>query len=475
MTERLIYSQWKNIKPALLIGLALALLQIGSGLATYYQSKNILWEGKFQTAQNLTHGLVVAVADQVVLKDYAALESRIAQTMSNQQVASALLTDLTGKVITHLKRQPEQEPRLVFEPTYFAPPATQLPTFQLRDEEFITTWNKVILGQDLGWVRLQTYSEIDSADLRGLRQQTLMLSALSVLSGIIILGIFLWRTYFVVVQREQQIEVQLDEATQRLMQSEKLASLGELAAGVAHEINNPVGYVSSNLHTLQKYLGIFDRVLDAPEVNTSEMAILKQKHKYAFIRDEVHTLMNETLEGLTRVKTIIQDLKDFARTNATAYYVAADIHIGLKSTLNIARNQLKHRAEVRLSLGNLPMVECSPSQIDQVFLNLLVNAAQAMPEGKLGLIQIRTDCNEKQIWIEIEDDGPGMTPAVSEKIFDPFFTTKGPGKGTGLGLSVSRSIIQQHGGTLEVDSTVGVGTTFKITLPIKQPEAKGKP
>jgi signal transduction histidine kinase len=154
--------------------------------------------------------------------------------------------------------------------------------------------------------------------------------------------------------------------------------------------------------------------------------------------------------------------------------VAADIHIGLKSTLNIARNQLKNRADVSLSLGNLPMVECSPSQIDQVFLNLIVNAAQAMPDGKFGLIHIRTDCNEKQVWIEIEDNGPGMTPAVAEKIFDPFFTTKGPGKGTGLGLSVSRSIIQQHGGTLEVDSTVGVGTTFKITLPIKQPEAKGQ-
>jgi signal transduction histidine kinase len=119
------------------------------------------------------------------------------------------------------------------------------------------------------------------------------------------------------------------------------------------------------------------------------------------------------------------------------------------------------------------MVECSPSQIDQVFLNLIVHAAQAMPEGKLGHIQIRSDCDEEKVWIEIEDNGQGMPPAVLEKIFDPFFTTKGPGKGTGLGLSVSRSIIQQHGGKLEVHSTVGVGTTFTITLPIKQPEAKG--
>jgi signal transduction histidine kinase len=148
--------------------------------------------------------------------------------------------------------------------------------------------------------------------------------------------------------------------------------------------------------------------------------------------------------------------------------VSADIHNGLKSSLNIARNQLKNRADVRMTLGNLPMIDCSPSQIDQVFLNLLVNAAQAMPEGKLGLIHIKTDCNAQQVWIEVQDNGPGMTAAVLEKIFDPFFTTKGPGKGTGLGLSVSRSIIQQHGGTLTATSTVGVGTTFKITLPIKR-------
>jgi signal transduction histidine kinase len=153
--------------------------------------------------------------------------------------------------------------------------------------------------------------------------------------------------------------------------------------------------------------------------------------------------------------------------------VASDIQVGLKSTLNIARIQLKNKADVRLELGKLPLVECAPAQIDQVFLNLIVNAAQAMPEGKMGLIDIRTDCNDKLVWIEVKDNGPGIPPDVLKKIFDPFFTTKDPGTGTGLGLSVSQSIIQQHGGTLTVDSTVGVGTTFKITLPIKRPAAKG--
>jgi signal transduction histidine kinase len=473
MRNRPTSAQWKSVKPALFIGLALALLQIGSGVAAYYQSKNLLWEGKYQTSQNLSRGLVVAVADQMVLKDYASVESRILQTMSNAEVASVMLTDTTGKVLSALKRAPGEEPRLMFEPYWIATPETVLPVLQSRDDAFITTWAKVNLGSDLGWVRLQTYNELDSADLGSLRQQNLLLSVLSVLSGIVILGVFLWRAYFTVVKREHMFEVKLDEATKRLVQSEKLASLGELAAGVAHEINNPVGYVSSNLTTLQKYLAVYEKVLDAPEADSTEMAALKKKLNYAFIRDDLQNLVKETQEGVGRVKAIIQDLKDYARTNAATHYVASDIQVGLKSTLNIARIQLKNRTDVRLELGKLPLVECAPAQIDQVFLNLIVNAAQAMPEGKMGLIDIRTDCNSEQVWIEVKDNGPGIPPEVLKKIFDPFFTTKDPGTGTGLGLSVSTNIIQQHGGTLSVDSTVGVGTTFKITLPIKRPAAKG--
>jgi signal transduction histidine kinase len=473
MRHRLTSSQWKSVKPALLIGLALALLQIGSGVAAYYQSKSLLWEGKYQTSENLSRGLVVAVADQMVLKDYASVESRILQTMSNAEVASVMLTDTTGRVLSALKRAPGEEPRLMFDPYWIPTPETSHAVVQSRNKDFITTWAKVNLGSDLGWVRLQTYNELDSADLGSLRQQNLLLSVLSVLSGIVILGVFLWRAYFTVVKREHMYEVKLDETTKRLVQSEKLASLGELAAGVAHEINNPVGYVSSNLTTLQKYLAVYEKVLDAPEADSAEMAALKKKLNYAFIRDDLQNLVKETQEGVGRVKAIIQDLKDYARTNAATHYVASDIQVGLKSTLNIARIQLKNRADVRLELGNLPLVECAPAQIDQVFLNLIVNAAQAMPEGKMGLIDIRTECNDKLVWIEVKDNGPGIPPDVLKKIFDPFFTTKDPGTGTGLGLSVSQNIIQQHGGTLSVDSTVGVGTTFKITLPIKRPAAKG--
>jgi signal transduction histidine kinase len=468
MPQRLLSSQWKSIKPALLIGLALALLQIGSGVAAYYQSKSLLWEGKYQTAHNLSLGLVVAVADQMVVKDYASIESRILQTMSDAEVASVMVTDTTGRVLTALKRQQGQPPRMMFDPYWVPTPETHAPVLQSRDKSYITTWAKVSLGSQLGWVRLQTYNELDSADLRSLRQQTLLLSALSVASGILILGIFLWRAYFTVVKREHMFELQLDEATKRLVQSEKLASLGELAAGVAHEINNPVGYVSSNLTTLQKYLTVYEKVLDAPEADSPDMASLKKKNNYAFIRDDVQNLVKETQEGVGRVKAIIQDLKDYARTNAAAHYVASDLHVGLKSTLNMASNQLKGRADVRLALGRLPLVECAPSQIDQVLLNLIVNAAQAMPEGKMGLIEVRTACDNKQVWIEVQDNGPGISADILKKIFDPFFTTKDPGTGTGLGLSVSQNIIQQHGGTLTVNSTVGVGTTFKITLPIQR-------
>jgi signal transduction histidine kinase len=465
MSQRLRTAEWKNIKPALLIGLALALLQIGSGVAAYYQSKNLLWEGKYQTAHNLSVGLVVAVADQMVVKDYASVESRIVQTMSNAEVASVILTDTHGRVLSALKRAPGQMPRLVFDLNQVPTPESHDAVIQSRDDEFITTWAKVRLGSDLGWVRLQTYNELDSADLGSLRQQTLLLSALSVISGIVILGVFLWRAYFTVVKREHMFEAQLDEATRRLVQSEKLASLGELAAGVAHEINNPVGYVSSNLHSLQKYLGVYDKVLDSP---SDEVEALKKKLNFAFVREDMNQLMAETQEGVTRVKAIIQDLKDYARTNAATHYVTADVHVGLKSTLNIARHQLKNRADVRLSLGDLPMVECAPAQIDQVLLNLIVNAAQAMPDGQHGMIDIATGVQGESVWVEVKDNGPGIPEAILGKIFDPFFTTKDPGMGTGLGLSVSQNIIQQHGGTLTVQSTVGAGTTFTMTLPIRR-------
>jgi len=461
-------SFWKSFKPALLIGLALATLQIFSGLAAYYQSKNLLWDSKYQTAQNLTHGLIVSVVDQVVTKDYGSIESRILQTMSNAEVASVVLTDKTGKVISALKRDIGKEPHLVFDLNWIQTPDLNQSSLQSRDEAYITTWAPVSLGVHLGWVRLQTYNSLDTAELGSLRQQNFLLSGLSIVSGLLILGVFLWRVYFSVIKREHITEAKLDEATKRLMQSEKLASLGEMAAGVAHEINNPVGYVSSNLTTLQKYLTVYEEVLDASASDEAALLELKKKVNFTFIRNDVRNLVNETQEGVERVKTIIKDLKDYARTNTSATYLPSDIHVGLKSTLNIANNQIKNRAAIRLDLGDLPLVECAASQINQVLLNLIVNAAQSIPDEKEGVITIRTSSDDASVYIEVEDNGQGMSADVLQKVFDPFFTTKDPGKGTGLGLSVSQKIIQDHAGSLTVVSSLGVGSIFKISLPITQ-------
>jgi signal transduction histidine kinase len=377
-------SFWKSFKPVLLIGLALATLQIFSGIAAYYQSKNLLWDSKYQTAQNLTQGLIVSVVDQVVTKDYGSIESRILQTMSNAEVASVVLTDKTGKVISALKRDIGKEPHLVFDLNWIQTPDLNQSSLQSRDEAYITTWAPVSLGVHLGWVRLQTYNSLDTAELGSLRQQNFLLSGLSIVSGLLILGVFLWRVYFSVIKREHITEAKLDEATKRLMQSEKLASLGEMAAGVAHEINNPVGYVSSNLTTLQNYLTVYEEVLNAPASDEAALLELKKKVNFTFIRNDVRNLVSETQEGVERVKTIIKDLKDYARTNSSASYLPPDIHLGLKSTLNIANNQIKNRATIHLDLGDLPLVECAASQINQVLLNLIVNAAQSIPDEKEG-------------------------------------------------------------------------------------------
>jgi len=454
-----------------LIGFALATLQIFSGFAAYYQSKSLLWDSKYQTAQNLTKGLIVSVVDQVVTKDYGSIESRILQTMSNAEVASVVLLDTSGKVLSALKRDIGQEPHLVFELNWIQTPDIKQTMLQSRDDAFITTWAPISLGVHLGWIRLQTYNSLDTAELGSLRQQNLLLSGLSILSGLVILGVFLWRAYFSVVKREHIAEAKLDETTKRLMQAEKLASLGEMAAGVAHEINNPVGYVSSNLTTLQKYLTVYEEVLDAPTTDATALDVLKKKVNFTFIRNDVRNLVSETQEGVERVKTIIKDLKDYARTNTSASYLPSDIHVGLKSTLNIASNQIKNRASIKLDLGDLPLVECAASQINQVLLNLLVNAAHSIPDGIEGLIHIRTSCDDMFVFIEVEDNGSGISEDTLQKVFDPFFTTKDPGKGTGLGLSVSQKIIQDHGGSLTASSAVGVGSIFKISLPIKRPRS----
>lgn len=270
----------------------------------------------------------------------------------------------------------------------------------------------------------------------------------------------------------------LEEARNQLLQSEKMASIGQLAAGVAHEINNPVGYVKSNLSTLRGYLEQVMALLnayslaeepDAAEAVRSSLAQLKATADMAFLRDDIWSLMHECDEGLQRVAQIVRDLKDFSHVDG-GERVEADLHRGLDSTLNIVWNELKYKATVVREYASLPLVDCVIAQINQVFMNLLVNAAHAMEQQ--GTIWVRTGLGELGwVWVEVEDTGQGIPPENIKRIFDPFFTTKPVGKGTGLGLALTYGIVTRHGGRIDVESTVGKGTRFRIWLPIRSTSA----
>ena len=275
----------------------------------------------------------------------------------------------------------------------------------------------------------------------------------------------------------ETVNLQLDETYSQLLQAEKLAALGQLAAGVAHEINNPIGFVSSNLGTLNGYLKdllkiveAYEDVIAAQPGKTQEYAdlqSLKAELDLDFLRTDAPQLITESLDGVTRVRGIVKDLKNFAHVDVSPEWGAANLHECLNSTLNIANHEIKYKATVIKDYGELPEVECLPSQLNQVFLNLLVNAAQAIPENGQGTITVRTSADSENVRIEICDSGCGITPENIKKIFDPFFTTKPVGTGTGLGLSLSYGIIKRHHGRIEVGSEVGRGTTFRITLPIR--------
>jgi len=274
-----------------------------------------------------------------------------------------------------------------------------------------------------------------------------------------------------------ELNRQLSTAQEQLVQSEKLASIGQLAAGVAHEINNPVGYIFSNVGTLEKYLvGVF-RMLAAYEECESQLdstpaaahlAALRLEVELDYLKEDIPTLMRETREGIDRVRKIVQDLKDFSHVDARRQWEWADLHKGIDSTLNIVNNEIKYRADVVKQYGVLPEVLCLPSELNQVFMNLLVNAAHAISKER-GTLVIRTGAESGEVWVEVEDDGCGIPADNLKRIFDPFFTTKPVGKGTGLGLSLSYGIVKKHGGRIDVDSEVGRGTRFRVTVPIEQP------
>ncbi len=275
----------------------------------------------------------------------------------------------------------------------------------------------------------------------------------------------------------------LKAAQSSLIQSEKLASVGQLAAGIAHEINNPTAFVSSNLKTGEGYVKELSDIIDSYR---QVMAILKplaegrftdeqiqsvadalkpveENSDVEFIVSDLVDIFEECLEGTERIRKIVADLKDFAHPEAPERQLV-DLHQCLDSTINIVWNELKYKAELIKAYGDLPPVNCYPHQINQVFVNLLVNAAHAIE--KKGIIRIQTQAGDENVEVHISDTGCGIPKQHLTKIFDPFFTTKPVGKGTGLGLSMSYGIIQRHKGRILVESEDGKGTCFKVILPI---------
>lgn len=258
----------------------------------------------------------------------------------------------------------------------------------------------------------------------------------------------------------------------KVVQQEKMASIGQLAAGVAHEINNPMGFISSNLGTLGKYIERMNEFIQATSEAVESIADrevatgLRDKRKTLkldYIIEDGRDLIKESLDGAERVRTIVKNMKSFSRVDE-AECKPADINECIVSTINIVWNELKYKASLIKELGDIPLTKCYPQQINQVVMNLLVNAAHAIE--KQGEIKVRTWHENGSIYASVSDTGCGMPPEVVNRIFEPFYTTKEVGKGTGLGLSITYDIIKAHNGEINVESEPGNGTTFTVTLPI---------
>ncbi|MGB7158966.1 MAG: ATP-binding protein, partial [Tepidisphaeraceae bacterium] len=289
-------------------------------------------------------------------------------------------------------------------------------------------------------------------------------------------------------ERSARVEAQaahdtLQQAQGRLVQTEKLAALGQLVAGVAHEINNPLSFVLNNVAVLQRDLAAVAEIIRLYQSGDESLGrhdpeLMKRIRALAdgvdldYTMAEVAELPMRSREGLVRIQHIVKDLRDFARQNAIGDVEnGADLNAGIASTLNIARGTArKHRIELVSDLAPLPGVTCSPGKINQVVLNLVSNAVDATPNG--GRVTVRTRPLDGGVEIKVIDTGSGIDPAVRGRIFDPFFTTKPQGEGTGLGLSISHGIISEHGGRIDVDSARGAGTTFTIFLPLTPPATR---
>ncbi len=276
----------------------------------------------------------------------------------------------------------------------------------------------------------------------------------------------------------------------QVLQTEKMASIGQLAAGVAHEINNPMGFIHANLFQMAEYISDLRRVWaqveqlqkcveqgdpDEGQEASERLARLAKEVDVEFVLGDLAKAVRESQEGSERIRHIVHDLRDFSYQD-TGERVLADINQCLDSTANIVWPMMKHLVILEKRYQDLPALNCFPMQLKQVFMNLLVNAYQSIEEklgddGETGRIQLRTEQRGDQVIVTVADTGGGIAPGNLDRIFDPFFTTKKVGAGTGLGLSTSYSIVQRHGGAIRVESTPGRGTTFRVLLPVEEDDA----
>ncbi|MCH2040534.1 MAG: ATP-binding protein [Saccharospirillaceae bacterium] len=272
----------------------------------------------------------------------------------------------------------------------------------------------------------------------------------------------------------QKAHYDLKQQQKQLVSSDRMASLGLMAAGIAHEINNPIGFVSSNLNTIKEafndihtFIEVLEQQVDVNPNNEMAQKIRESLDRFdiAYLLEDFGELSKETQEGLDRVKQIIIDLKSFSREESGEMQ-EIDVNDCLRGALNILNNQLKYHAVVDVRYGEIPVIKGYYGKLSQVFINLIANANQAVEDQ--GSINIETCIKNDKVHISIEDDGPGISHENIDKLFTPFFTTKPVGEGTGLGLSISLGVIEEQGGTIEVRSTLGEGACFTIVLPVPQ-------
>lgn len=294
------------------------------------------------------------------------------------------------------------------------------------------------------------------------------------------------RTVELELQNQQLEKAHLDlkTAQEELNQAQKLESVGRLAAGVAHEINTPVQFVNDSvyfvrdsLNDLMTLLSMYHEASDGTKSSAewnecmAKIEEFRESIELNYLLDQIPKALDRCVDGLSRVTEIVRSMKEFSHPDRKEKSMV-DLNRSIQSTLTVARNEYKYVADVETDLGQIPHVQCHGGEVNQVFLNLIVNAAHAIAEkngesGARGRIRIKSESDGTHVTISVEDDGAGIPESIAHKIFEPFFTTKSVGKGTGQGLSISRNVIvQKHGGELTFSSVPGVGTTFRVRIPI---------